>query len=92
MNGYQSVWEDDETNRKVELLVDYSLQGEAITINQITPTRVTFIDPATKSDIRSIGIWTKTGRSMLVQKLRAAGRVDSLQQEIAQRHLATVVQ
>jgi hypothetical protein len=83
MNSYQSVWEDDETNRKVELLVNYSQGDAGVTIDDITPTKVTFVDPTTKSVIRSIGIWTKTGRAMLVRQFQAAGRFESLEQEIA---------
>ncbi len=89
MNSCQSVWEDDESNRKIELLVDYSQDESGVTINEITPTKVTFIDPATKADIRSIGVWTKAGRSMLVSQFRAAGRVEGLEQEIASGGLAS---
>jgi len=88
MNSLQSVWEDDETNRKVELLVNYSQDDAGVTIEDITPTKVTFRDPATKSDVRSIGIWTKTGRAILVRQFRAAGRVAALEQEIAARGFA----
>ncbi|MEX0818696.1 MAG: hypothetical protein WD070_03855 [Pirellulaceae bacterium] len=88
MNSYQSVWEDDETNRKVELLVDYSHHEAGVTINEITPIKVTFLDPATKAAVRSIGVWTKTGRTMLANQFRDAGRLAHLQQEIASGGLA----
>lgn len=83
MNSCQSVWEDDETNRKVELLVDYSQSEDGVTINEITPIKVTFVDPATKADVRSIGVWTKAGRTLLAAQFRAAGRIESLEQEIS---------
>jgi hypothetical protein len=89
MDSYQSVWEDDETNRKVELLVNYSQDDAGVTIEDITPTKVTFLDPATKADLRSIGIWTKTGRKILVRQFRSAGRVEALEQEIASMGLAS---
>ncbi len=88
MNSCQSVWEDDEANRKVELLVDYSQDESGVTINEITPTKVTFVDSATKAHVRSIGVWTKAGRSLLVKQFRAAGRVASLEQEIVSGGLA----
>ncbi len=88
MNSCQSVWEDDETNRKVELLVNYSHDESGVAINEITPIKVTFIDPATRSALRSIGVWTKTGRALLVNQFRAAGRIESLEQEIASGGLA----
>ena len=83
MNSCQSVWEDDETNRKVELLVDYSQDEAGVTISEITPIKVTFLDPVTKAADRSVGVWTKAGRAMLVTQFRAAGRIESLEQEIA---------
>lgn len=83
MNSYQSVWEDDETNRKVELLVNYSQNESGITINEITPIKVTFHCPTTKEVLRTIGVWTKTGRAMLANQFHAAGRIQSLEQEIA---------
>jgi len=88
MTSYQSVWEDDESNRKVELLVDYSKNDSGVSITEITPIKVTFVDPATKADVRSIGVWTKTGRAMLANQFRAAGQVASLEQEIANGGLA----
>ncbi len=88
MNSCQSVWEDDETSRKVELLVDYSQNESGVTINEITPIKVTFVDPATKADVRSIGVWTKTGRAMLAAQFRTAGRIASLEQEIRSGGLA----
>lgn len=88
MDSYQSVWEDDETNRKVELLVNFSQNDAGVTIDDITPTKVTFLDPATKSDVRSIGIWTKTGRKILVRQFRAAGHMETLEREIAAQGFA----
>lgn len=89
MNSCQSVWEDDETNRKVELLVDYSQDDARVTVNEITPIKVTFLDPATNAVVRSIGVWTKTGRAMLANQFRAAGRIENLEQEIASGGLAS---
>jgi hypothetical protein len=88
MNSCQSVWEDDETNRKVEMLVDYSHSEAGVTIHEITPIKVTFHCPTTKSIVRSIGVWTKTGRAMLANQFRLAGRIESLEQEIASGGLA----
>ncbi|MDA1053850.1 MAG: hypothetical protein O3C40_25660 [Planctomycetota bacterium] len=88
MNSCQSVWEDDETSRKVELLVDYSHDEAGVTVNDITPIKVTFLDPASKTAVRSIGVWTKTGRAMIAGQFRAAGRIESLEQEISSGGLA----
>jgi len=83
MSSYESVWEDDETNRKVEFLVNYSFDGEQVTIADITPTKVTFVDPATKAEIRSIGVWTKGGKSLLSRQFRATEQAGELVNAIA---------
>jgi hypothetical protein len=89
MNSCQSVWEDDESNRKVELLVNYSQDDAGVTVNEITPIKVTFLDPATKAVTRSIGVWTKAGREMLAAQFRSAGQIEELEQEIASGGLAS---
>lgn len=89
MNSYQSVWEDDETNRKVELLVNYSHNESGVAINEITPTKVTFHCPTTKEVVRSIRVWTKAGRAMLANQFHATGQIESLEQEIANGGLAS---
>jgi hypothetical protein len=88
MNSCQSVWEDDETNRKVELLVNYSHHSAGVTVNQITPIKVTFLCPTTKADVRSIGVWTKHGRALLARQFHAAGRIEALEQELVSDGLA----
>lgn len=88
MNSYQSMWEDDETSRKVELLVNYSQHDAGVTINEITPIKVTFLCPSTKAARRTIGVWTKTGRAMLAAQFRTAGRIASLEHEIRSGGLA----
>ena len=55
MNSYESMWEDDETSRRVELLVNYSQHDAGITINEITPIKVTFLCPTSKAARRTIG-------------------------------------
>jgi len=90
MNSYQSVWEDDETSRKVELLVNYSRNEAGVTVNEITPIKVTFLCPTTKTAVRTIGVWTKTGRSLLASQFHAAGRIEALEQEIVSGGLAGI--
>ena len=89
MNSYESVWEDDETNRKIEVVVDYSLIGEVVQVHGITPKKVTFHEAETNSVIRAIGVWTKKGRDVVVRQMSAKGAVEQLQQEIAESQLAT---
>ena len=43
MKSYQATWEDAEASRQVELVVNYRLDAKRVDINDVTPTRVTFL-------------------------------------------------
>ena len=88
MDSFQATWEDDEANRRVDLVVNYSLGEAGVAINEITPTKVTFLDPTTNDEVRSIGVWTNTGRSILERQFRATPHFDAVRDAINERELA----
>lgn len=88
MDSMQAAWEDDETNRRVDLVVNYSLEEAGVAISEITPTKVTFLDPVTNDEVRSIGVWTDTGRRLLDRQFRATPHFDALRDAINERELA----
>ncbi|MGB6042798.1 MAG: hypothetical protein WBF93_06530 [Pirellulales bacterium] len=88
MDSMQAAWEDDETNRRVDLVVNYSLEEAGVAISEITPTKVTFLDPVTNDEVRSIGVWTDTGRRILDRQFRATSHYDTLRDAINERELA----
>ena len=45
MKSCQATWEDAENNRHVELVVNHRLDATRVEINDVTPTRVTFLCP-----------------------------------------------
>ena len=59
MKSCQATWEDEENNRRVELVVNYRLDATRVEINDVTPTRVTFLCPTSGKPTRSIGVWTE---------------------------------
>jgi hypothetical protein len=83
MNSCQATWEDEENNRRVELVVNYRLDATRIEINDVTPTRVNFVCPTSGNVTRSIGVWTNGARRVLGRQLKASGRINSLKEEIA---------
>jgi hypothetical protein len=83
MNSCQATWEDEENNRRVELVVNYRLDATRVEINDVTPTRVTFLCPTTGKPLRSIAVWTGGGRRVLARQVKASGRLNSLKEEIA---------
>jgi hypothetical protein len=83
MNSCQATWEDEENNRQVELVVNYRLDATRVEINNVTPTRVTFLCPTSGSPVRSIGVWTSGGRRVLARQVNASGRLHSLKEDIA---------
>ena len=90
MKSYQATWEDEETSRHVELVVNYQLDATRVDINHVTPTRVTFLCPQSRKPLRSIGVWTEKGRRLLANQADKAGRLATLAQEIADGRLVEI--
>jgi hypothetical protein len=86
MKTFQATWEDEENNRRVELVVNHRL-GLTPTV---IPTRVTFLCPTTGSPLRSIGVWTEGGRRVLARQIEKAGRLATIPQEIAEQKLVEI--
>jgi len=90
MKTCQATWEDAENNRHVELVVNYQLDATRVQINDVTPTRVTFLCPTSGKPTRSIGVWTNGGRRLLNRKVKASGRLSALKDEIASGQVVEV--
>ncbi len=84
MKTFQATWEDEETSRQVELVVNYQLDKTRVEINGVTPTRVTFLCPTSKKPLRSVGVWTNGGRRMLTMQAIAADQLKPLAEEVAE--------
>ncbi len=89
MSAYTANWEDEENNRIVELLVDYSVNDEKVAIDNVTPKTVTFVEAESKEIVRQIGVWTDKGRSHLLSKFEEIVGLDSLHTEISNSLFAT---
>jgi hypothetical protein len=83
MKSCQTTWEDEENNRRVELVVNYRLDEARVEIGDVTPTRVTFLCPTSGAPLRSIGVWTKGGRRVLQRQIADSGHLKSLPRQIA---------
>ena len=83
MKTFQATWEDDETSRQIELVVNYQLDKSRVEINGVTPTRVTFLCPTWKKPLRSVRVWTNGGRRLLARQAIAAGQLKPLAEKIA---------
>ena len=68
----QANWEDEETNRHVMMRVAYQLHDGHVAVENVTPTRVAFLDEA-RAIVRQVGVWTKSGRKLLAREAEAAG-------------------
>jgi len=84
MKTFQATWEDEESSRQVELVVNYQLDSTRVEINGVTPTRVTFLCPTSKKPLRSVGVWTDGGRRMLVKQAIEAGQLHPLAGGVAE--------
>lgn len=83
MGSFQASWEDQENNRRVDLVVDYQVAAGKIEIQSVTPQRVHFCASRAAEPFRSIGVWTETGRRLLADQAKAAGWCERVRQQIA---------
>lgn len=85
-------WNDETNFRQVQFSVDYSIENSNLTINSLTPVKVSFLDKNNQTVVKSIGVHTSAGRRMLNEQVKASGKVTEISNEIANRSgLAAVV-
>lgn len=82
MNTMDNHWEDEENNRRVAYSVGYVRQANGVEITALTPKQVTFLCPQSKTELRSIGVWTERGRELLAHQLRTSGHLTELERQI----------
>ena len=86
MNQVIAQWEDEENNRQVQFSIKYSFENGVVEIENVTPTKVSFICTETNTIVRSMGVHTERGREMLTEQIKAAGQLDRLKAEIVERN------
>ncbi len=82
MGTFQAAWEDEENNRRVDLVVAYQVAGGQVEIDQVTPHRVHFACPNTGDNLRTIGVHTETGKQLLLERALAAGAVERIRHRL----------
>jgi len=92
MNCVQVSWEDEENNRIVELSVDYLTGDSSIEIAGVTPTKVTFLCPDSRTALRSVGVRRETGRRLLARRFDLGGGLEMLRRRLQdkQAEVATI--
>lgn len=86
MHSCETNWEDSENNRRVDLTVTYVADGEGVKVNEITPTRVTFLCPESREAQKSISVHREKARSILVRQLIESGGAKQLELELLSQH------
>lgn len=79
-------WEDETNHRQIQFSVDYSIESSAVVLNRLTPVKVSFICPETNTVLRSIGVHTEKGQSMIAEQFAQSGKLDELLVEIGNKH------
>ena len=87
MGTFQAAWEDEENNRRVDLVVAYQVEKGQVEINQVTPHRVHFACPETGQNLRSIGVHTETGKQLLLERALAAGAVERIRHRLSETNV-----
>ena len=84
MGSFQAAWEDEENNRRVDLVVAYQVAEGQVEIDNVTPHRVHFACPETGDNLRSIRVHTETGKQLLLERALAAGAVDRIRHHLSE--------
>ena len=74
MGNFAANWEDEENNRRVELSINYSIDNGEVSINDVTPKKIVFVDQSH----RTIGIHTEKGRALLADQFLKSGKVGQI--------------
>jgi hypothetical protein len=82
-------WEDEENNRIVSLAVDFTADSE-FELHRLTPTKVTFLCPDTRTQQRTVGVHSNTGRRILAQAFVNAGKLPQLKSRLMEHKLHAV--
>ena len=88
MQKCEMNWEDDENNRIVALAVEYAVDAADVILKDVTPTAITFVDPATKAPVRNLRIHTATGARLVRKQWRQRGGVERLEHQLTRSLLA----
>lgn len=89
MNVCTTHWEDEENNRRIELAIAYSVNGDQVEIESVAPQSITFTCPTTGEDTRRIGVHTESGRELLARHYHQRVGTDEIKQVVAEQALAT---
>ena len=87
MHAYRIVWEDEAKAREIELFVHYRLEEGVACVDYIRPTQVTLYNKRTKKPLRTLPVYTNTGRRLLSQAFLASRDTEqTLEEEILAAH------
>lgn len=87
MHAYRIVWEDEAKAREIELFIHYRLEEGVVSIDYIRPSQVTLYNKRTKKPLRTLPVYTNTGRRLLSQAYLASREVEqTLEEEILAAH------
>ena len=79
-------WEDGENHRQIQFSIEYSIETSAVVLDRLTPEKVTFICPESNTILRSVGVHTSKGKSMINDQFAQSGKLDELIIAIGQKH------
>lgn len=79
-------WEDGENHRQIQLSIEYTIESSAVVLDRITPEKVTFTCPETNTVLRTSGVHTSKGKSMISDQFSKSGKLDELIIAIGEKH------
>ena len=79
-------WEDSENHRHIQFSIDYKIENSTVVVENMTPLKVTFFCPETRTALRSVGVHTNAGQTMLCQQFVESDSLNELLLEIGKKN------
>lgn len=79
-------WEDGENHRQIQFSIDYTIESSAVVVDKLTPIKITFTCPETNTALRSVGVHTEKGKSMINDQFARSGKLDEMINAIGEKN------
>ena len=85
------LWNDTKGSRTIKFSVEYSIEGDTLSIFDIRPIEVTFLDFIWSTAVTRSKVRTRRVHELLRSRFLDSGQLSKLVEKIAQRHKLSVV-
>jgi len=85
------LWNDSAANRIVKFSVEYTIEGDTLSIYDVRPIEVSLLDLQWDTVVTRMKVRTSKTYDLLRTRFLDSNRLDLLVDEIAQRHQLSII-